>query len=174
MTRIAVTPRASADAPIILGADGRLMADAFAPPRDPLTRPDNPAVIHRDIPVTALTGDWTISGIRSALASHKIGQFAQSSMLIDDAFGDDRVQATLGSRTGALFGQEVLHAQAMADTDGECMAAWIDQWKGFAALRPEESAKKWAHQSVMTEAKRWAIMMGFSVCELLWDTSVTP
>jgi len=158
----------------IVDAQGRLYADAFAPPRDPLTRADNPAVIHRDIPITALTGDWTISGIRAALAAHKTGMFALSAMLVDDALGDDRVQATLGSRTGALFGQDVKHVQAKADTDGECRKAWIEQWEGFTALRPEENGRRWAHQSVMSEAKRWAIMMGFSVSELLWDTSVTP
>jgi phage gp29-like protein len=170
MTRITPT---SSDARV-LDQYGRLYADAFKAPTDAMLRPDDPGVVHRDIPITTLAGDWTINGIRQALGSHKLGQFAQSALLIDDAFGDDRVQATLGSRTGALFGQEVTHAQARADRDGECRAAWIEQWEGFAALRPEEISKRWAHQSVMTEAKRWAIMMGFSVSELLWDTSVTP
>jgi len=158
----------------ILDVQGRLYADAFAPPIDPLSRPDDPSVVHRDIPITTQAGDWTIGGIRSALAAHKVGMFAAAAMLVDDTFGDDRVQATLGSRTGALFGQSVDHVTAKADADGECAAAWADQWRGFTALRPEESAKRWAHQSVMTGAKRWAIMMGFSVSELLWDTSVTP
>ena len=158
----------------ILDPSGRLYADAFAPPRDPILRPDDPSVVHRDIPITALTGDWTISGIRQALGAHKLGQFAASALLVDDAFGDDRVQATLGSRTGALFGQEVEHTQARADANGECRDAWIPQWQGFDALLPQETARRWAHQSAMTEAKRWAIMMGFSVSELLWDTSVTP
>ncbi len=167
---VATTPTS----PRILDSQGRLYADAFAPPVDPLTRPDDPLVIHRDIPIVALTGDWTPNGIKAALGAHKVGQFAQSAMLVDDAFGDDRVQATLGSRTGALFSQDVYHAQAAADVDGACRDAWIKQWQGFAALRPEEVAKRWAHQSVMSEAKRWAIMMGFSVSELLWDTSVTP
>lgn len=173
MTRVAPsTPtRASGG---VLDQYGRLYADAFAAPVDPIARPDDPHVVYRDIPITALTGDWTINGIRQALGAHKLGQFAASSLLIDDCFGDDRVQATLGSRTGALFGQAVTHTQARADTNGECRTAWIEQWQGFTALRPEESAKRWAHQSVMTEAKRWAIMMGFSVSELLWDTSTTP
>lgn len=173
MTRLVPgAPRASTG--VIVDPQGRLYADAFKPPRDPLVHADNPAVVHRDIPITTLAGDWTIGGIRQALNAFKVGMFAGASLLVDDAFGDDRVQATLGSRTGALFGQEVLHAQAAADADGECSKAWQEQWRGFTALRPEESSKKWAHQSVMTQAKRWAIMMGFSVCELLWDTSVTP
>jgi phage gp29-like protein len=88
--------------------------------------------------------------------------FAQSAMLVDDAFGDDRVQATLGSRTGALFGQRVTHKRARADADGACRKAWRSQWKDIAA------------QGVLSEIKRWAIMEGFAVSEILWDTTVTP
>ena len=175
MTRTVATTSAANTDRKILDQHGRLYADAFAPPRDPLDRPDDPGVVHRDIPITAISGDWTISGIRSALASHKIGQFALSSILIDDAFGDDRVQATLGSRTGALFGQAVTHERAKADTNGECLDAWRSQWQGFVSARPSgKESKRWANQSVMSESKRWAIMMGFSVSEILWDTSVTP
>lgn len=157
MTRI-VSPVAST----ILDSAGRPHVDAFAAPRDPLDSAEIPSVIHRDISITALTGEWDIDGIRAALASHKLGQFSASSLLVDDAFGDDRVQATLGSRTGALFSQDVAHKRAESDVDGECLAAWGSQWR------------KLASQAVMSNAKRWAIMMGFSVCELLWDTSVTP
>lgn len=134
----------------------------FAAPRDPLTRPDNPLVVHRDIPIIAVTGDWTVEGIKGALAAHKLGQFAASSMLVDDAYGDDRVQATLGSRTGALFGQRVVHKRAKRDEDGACGKAWRSQWRTIAA------------QSGLAELKRWAIMLGFCVGEMLWDTSVTP
>lgn len=173
MTRLASGAMAAASSSI-LDSSGRAYSNAFAPSVDPLKHPDNPSVIHRDIPITAVTGDWSISGIRMALANHKLGNFSMSAMLIDDAFGDDRVQATLGSRTGALFSQDVSHIQAKADTDGACRDAWIDQWRGFTAIRSEENGKRWAHQSVMSDAKRWAIMNGFSVSELLWDTSVTP
>lgn len=140
----------------------RFNTNPFAPPHDPLVNPDDPLTVRRDIPITTLAGDWTIGAIRNALNAHKLGMFASSALLIDDAFGDDRVQATLGSRTGALFGQKVEHVQAAADTDGECFKAWQAQWDHIAA------------QSVLSESKRWAIMNGFSVCELLWDTSTTP
>lgn len=159
MTRL---PYRAASERLLADPHGQLYGDAFAPPRDPLTRPADPNVVHRDIPIVTVSGDWTISGIRQALAGHKIGMFAQSAMLVDDTFGDDRVQATLGSRTGALFGSPVRHERAAADTDGECRAAWKAQWKSVAA------------QGVMSETKRWAIMIGFSVSELLWDTSETP
>lgn len=140
----------------------QLYGDAFAPPRDPLERPSDPLVVHRDIPITTVAGNWTPDGIRAALGAHKIGQFAASSMLVDDTFGDDRVQATLGSRTGALFGQRVVHKRAKLDTDGACRSAWREQWQDIAA------------QGVLSEIKRWAIMIGFGVAEILYDTSVTP
>lgn len=135
---------------------------AFKPPRDPLLTPGDALAVFRDVPITALVGNWTIAGIRDALSAHKIGQFGPSAALIDDAFGDDRVQATLGSRTGALFGQKVKHKRARADKDGECYKAWRKQWKAIART------------GVMSEQKRWAIMMGFGVSEILYDTSVTP
>lgn len=141
---------------------GMLYGNAFAPPRDPLLQAADPNVVHRDIPIVSVTSDWTIRGIRSALSSHKIGMFAASAQLVDDAFGDDRVQATLGSRTGALFGQRVKHRASRVDANRKCRRAWKAQWKSIAA------------QGVLAEIKRWAIMLGFGVAELLWDTSVTP
>ncbi len=155
MTRQAPTGR-------ILDPFGNLYGDAFAPPRDPLNAPDDPLVVHRDIPIVTVSGDWTIGGIRSALSAHKIGAFAQSAILVDDTFGDDRVQATLGSRTGALFGQRSIHKAARRDTDGKCHKAWRKQFQQFSA------------SGVTHDIKRWAIMQGFGVAELLWDTSVTP
>ncbi len=135
--------------------------DTFGPPRDPLANPDEPSAVLRDIPIVSVTGDWTIVAIREALAAHKQGLFGPSANLVDDAFGDDRVQATLGSRTGALFGQDVIHERAPTD-DGSCEEAWTEQWKAIMGT------------GVCHELKRWAIMMGFSVAEILYDTSVTP
>lgn len=135
---------------------------AWSPPRDPLATPDSPSVVYRDIPIVSLTGSWTIDAIRSALAAHKIGQFGPAASLVDDVFGDDRVQATLGSRTGALFGQQSIHERGVADVDGSCEEAWRKQWHLIMS------------SGVCHELKRWAIMLGFSVAEILYDTTVTP
>lgn len=158
MTRVSGTSTSN----LLADPHGQLYGKAFDPPRDPLDDAADPRVVKRDIPITALTGDWTIDGIRAALADHKLGMFRASSLLVDDAFGDDRVQATFGSRTGALFGSPVKHRRAWLDDDGECYDAWRAQWKAVAA------------QNVLAEIKRWAIMMGIGVAEILWDTSVTP
>jgi len=161
MSRVGVSD-ATPGHPLLYDPYKQLYGTAFDPPRDPLNTPSDPVLVHRDIPIVSITGEWTINAIRQALAAHKIGQFSQSAQLVDDAFGDDRVQATLGSRTGALFGQRVKHRQARADTDGACRKAWRRQWRDIAA------------QGVLSEIKRWAIMEGFAVAEMLWDTSVTP
>ncbi len=157
MVRNPLTPPARLHDPY-----NQLYGNAFDPPRDPLLRPDDPLVVNRDIPIVTVSGDWTINGIRTALAGHKLGQFAQSAMLVDDTFGDDRVQATLGSRTGALFNQAVIHKRSRRDEDGKCRRSWRRQWKTIAA------------QGALSELKRWAIMIGLSVAEILYDTSVTP
>lgn len=154
MTRIAPTSK-------IVDQYGRAYSEQ-GPPRDPLLRHADARAIYRDIPIVSIAGDWTPRAIKEALANHKLGQFLGSSMLVDDTFGDDRVQATLGSRTGALFGQDVIHTPGKEDTDGECLAAWKGQWDDIAA------------QGVMSTLKRWAIMIGFGVAEILYDTSVTP
>lgn len=138
------------------------IVDPHAPPRDPLSSPASPTVIHRDIPVISYTGQWEVVGLRNALDAHKNGQFALASSLADDLLGDDRVQATLGSRTGALFGLPAHHTRGEADIDGECEAAWQEQWSRMSA------------DGVFNEVKRQAIIMGFAVSEIIYDTSVTP
>lgn len=135
--------------------------DPFAAPRDPLKSHADPTVVRRDIPIFGFVGSWDPATIAVALASHKVGQFSLSSDLTDDLFADDRVQATLGSRTGALFGQDCTHSAAKGD-DGSCLEEWTARWPDFA------------EQGILSEIKRWAIMIGFGVAEILWDTSVTP
>lgn len=146
-------------APPVVGDPAEL---AYAPPRDPLTKPADPSVILRDVPNMSYVGTWEPASIYAALDAHAMGQFQTAAQLADALFGDDRVQATLGSRTGGLFGQKAIHKQAKADTDGECMAAWKEQ---FACMSAD---------GVFSEIKRQAIVMGFCVSEILWDTSVTP
>lgn len=156
MTRVPTT-----SSPTIVDQWGR----AFAAPSDPLrdVDPERTArVVLRDIPNLAITGDWTPEGIKVALNGHKIGQFLGSADLIDDALGDDRIQATLGSRTGALFGRPVVHKRSKADKEKEVLGAWVDQWKSLGS------------HAELSEIKRWSIMAGFGLAEILWDTTVTP
>lgn len=144
------------------GATGGMGDDGFAPPRDPLVgvTPDGASVVYRDVANLSIATEWTPDSIRGALTAHASGTFGPAAMLIEALFGDDRVQATLGSRTGALFGQTVHHEPGANDADGSVRAAWMASWA------------KLTSQGACYEIKRWAIMNGFAVCELLWDTSL--
>lgn len=119
-------------------------------------------IVYRDIPISAFVAKWTPASIEAALGAHLLGNFNAAAQLIETLFGDDRVQATLGSRTGALFGGDLVHTPSKTDVDNACHDAWVAQWAALTG------------QGVCFEIKRWAIMNGFAVAEILYDTSVTP
>jgi hypothetical protein len=156
-------------APLIYDQFGRALQQgdpyggAFAPPRDPLDGVNAEQVarwIYRDIPITSFTGNWSIQAIRSALQDHRLGMFDQPAQLCDSIFADDRVQATLGSRTGGLFAQRMRWSRRGGSK--AIVKAARDMWR------------KAAPQSVLSELMRWAVMLGFAIAEIVWDTSVTP
>lgn len=145
----------------ILGPDG----NPWSVTRDPLG-PRSEAVataVLRDIPISLVELQWSVADIRQALDDHAIGIFQSAAMLSDAVIGDDRVQAALGSRVGALFGLEQMYTAAANDTDGEVLAAW-------KTALPRASLSPLTGNSLQ-EVKRWAHLMGFGVAELQWDTS---
>ncbi len=138
-------------------------------PRDPLKEGAGKAgatQVFRDLPISPLHEEWTVGSIAIALRAHQDGMFNLSGQLIDAIQGDDRVQAALGSRVGALLGLPTIYEQAAADEGGECLAAWKEAWP-LCHAPPEQG-------DVTDQIKRTAHMAGFSVSEILWDTSVTP
>ena len=133
---------------------------AFQPPKDPLAGGEERAkIIYRDLPLTSIQTTWTVSQVQQALAAHSIGLFDQSAQLVDAIVGDDRVQASLGSRTGGLFGREVkFTAGNDSDAAKECRDAWAKSWSRIA---PEP---------VLKEIQQWAVNLGFSPAQTVWDT----
>ena len=100
---------------------GDMWGGAFDPPRDPLDGVSDRSamVVYRDIPMQAVAQNWSIDAIRKSLIDHRIGLWSLPSQLSDSIFGDDRVQATLGSRTGGLFSQplkQLAHTRAVQRT----------------------------------------------------------
>jgi hypothetical protein len=154
--------------PILLDSRGNsLYGDAFLPPKDPLDGVDPREIartVIRDIPIVSIqTGDWTADGIRTALTDHTIGMFNRAALLTDAVTGDDRVEATLGSRTGGLFSQPMKHHVVNDDhLSRKVRRAWKRSWK------------KLCPQSVMSELMIWAVMLGFACAQVVWDTTVTP
>ena len=140
----------------------------FQPPYDPLDGESKfrASRVYRDVPLVTIQTSWTVPGIRSALQSHMFGQFEDSAQLVDAMLGDDRVQATLGSRLGGLFGREVrIRApKRMADSRAyrECEDAWRDS--------ADELMTGWALQ----ETAAYTAFMGFGHGQIVWDKSEFP
>lgn len=135
----------------------------FQPPSDPLKQGNTRGrakLILRELPVITIQNSWSLGDARAALYGHTIGIFAQSADLIDSITGDDRVQATLGSRVGGLFGRELLVTPAnSSDAARECADAWSESWPKIAT------------EAALSETEIWSLMAGFSIGTLSWDTT---
>ncbi len=149
----------------LLGPNGQPLdwdpwSHAYRLPDDPLdsARPSDTKIVYRDIPLTTTAANWSINRIRGALQDHREGLFQEAALLCDSVFADDRVQATLSSRTAGVFSCEVQHRHG-----SRAFRKW---WR--------KAFKKCCSQSVMSEIVRWAIVMGFAIAEIRWDRSVTP
>lgn len=132
------------------------------PPRDPLQGDvkKRTQIVYRQIPLVTVQHSWEIDQVRGALKSHNEGIFDSSGQLVDSILGDDRVQATLGSRISGLFGHETrFKAADNSDAARECLEAWKACWPKFATA------------ASMVQMDTYAILMGFSPGQLLWDTS---
>jgi len=82
-------------------------------------------VVLRDIPLIAIQNNWQLPDVAGALASHMVGFFESSAQMADSILGDDRVQATLGSRIGGLFGSEIRFKAANDSAAAkEVLEAW--------------------------------------------------
>lgn len=139
---------------------------AWQPPRDPLADvnvQDQLRVISREVPLTVVSTGWDVPRARLAMQSLVIGMFDAPAQLADSVMmSDSRVQAGMASRL-AILGRPVDFKlpRKYRDSDAakECREAFIDAWP---TMCPEP---------VMSEMQRWAIMMGFGVSQILWDTA---
>lgn len=148
------------NSPQIVDQWGRqIFGDAFDVPREKPVDRNTATVTFRDVPIiSSLTGNWSLPLIKQALFDQMRGQFILPAELADEVSGDDRVQATIGSRVGGLFSQPLIHKGGSR----ECRRAWKKAWK------------KLIPQSVASELMTWAVLVGFAVAEVLWDDSVAP
>ncbi len=151
-----------------------LVGDAQAPKDDPAYQsPSDPladgkilsraGVVRREIPAVVCGTGWDVGATRQALEQQCIGLFDFPAQLCDSIAADSRVQAAMASRTGGVLGRPVdfllptKHADSAAAK--ECRDAFIDAWPSMAA------------ECVMSEIQRWAVMLGFGVAQIIWDTS---
>jgi uncharacterized protein DUF935 len=136
----------------------------FAPPKDPLKGASriNATRVVRDAPV-AVVPTWSVSSVRQALQDHQFGSFAQSSLLVESVLADDRVHATLGAVSSAMFSRPVEHTPAVGE--------------GIDPAKAEEVCLAWERvwpcivdNGSCDTLIRWRKMMGFSLAEILWNT----
>jgi len=137
----------------------------FQPPTNPLDEGTKARakLIYRDVPNVTIQNTWTVPEIRFALSQHMYGIFENSAQLVDSMLGDDRVQATLGSRIGGLFGREIRYKPPKGLEDSRAYRECEDAWRDTA----EELVTGWA----LTESHAYGIFMAFAHGQIVWDTS---
>jgi len=117
-------------------------------------------IVYRDLPIVTIATQWTVQRVRGALASNMTGNFYAPAMLCDEILGDDRVQATMGSRVAGLLSRETLFEPANDSRAAkECMLAFQDCWQDLGSY----STQGWLHA--------YGVMMGWSSAQLVWDTT---
>lgn len=135
---------------------------AFVNPTDAMSDPrfakEQSKLVYREIPLIQVANSWSVGMTRSALASLTAGIFETPGFLVDSILGDDRIQATLGSRVGGLLGAPVCFRQSESDTTGECFEAWRKNWPRIGAEAPWNTILSYCH------------MLGFQPAQVLWDT----
>ncbi len=134
----------------------------FQSPRDPLDKGAEARIklVYRDVPNLTVQSSWTIADTRAALCQHMMGVFEQSGQLMDALLGDPRVQATLGSRIGGLFGRSVRFKPANDSLAAkEVRDAWEAHWPQFIG------------QESLQRSAVYTVFMGFSHGQILWDTT---
>lgn len=143
--------------------------DPFATPKDPVRGLTAVQIVgrvkavKRDQPIGGMrVFDWDRATVAGALASHCTGNFAASAELCDAVLGDSKVQSVLGSRLSAMLGASCTHRRSR-DGDTAMSKVVLDAWRdGYVKLAPN---------SVVSDIKRYAAMLGFAICEIQWDTT---
>ena len=136
---------------------------AFQLPHDALNDPgtrERATRVYRDVPIVTIQNAWTVPDVRRALWSHMSGMFELSGQLMDSMLGDDRVQATLGSRLSGLFGREVRSEPA---NDSRAAREVQDAWMSHFPVMLSSGA--------IPESQVHTIFMGVGNGQILWDIS---
>jgi phage gp29-like protein len=147
------------------GPNGIIQDDPGFTQFDPLKQPGREAtarVVYREIPVISIQNSWSVPQVRSALVSNMNGVFDLIVQLWESIRGDDRVTATLGSRTAGLFGRDVRHTPANDSSAAkECCDAWAECWPKFAG------------GPALRTLSEYEIGLGWAPAQLVWDTSTS-
>jgi phage gp29-like protein len=133
---------------------------AFAPPGNPLLPQPGVQMIYRDLPIVSIATQWTVDMVREALRANLTGNFYAPAMLCDEILGDDRVQATMGSRVAGLLSRETIIEPANGSRAAkESCEAFQECWPDLGSY----STQGWLHA--------YGVMMGWSSAQIVWDTT---
>src|SRR5271166_2211666 len=135
---------------------------AFQQPGDPLVGGPAPEIVHRDIPIITTITSWDVPSVRNGLRALMEGIFDGAGQFCDAVLGDDRVQATIGSRLAGLWGREVRFKPANDSRAAkEVLDAWADHWPAFEECEDLE------------ESHTYGALMGGGggYGQVVWDTS---
>ncbi len=110
---------------------------------------------YQDFPVS-VWADWSIRTIRTAVQNHVIGNFQQAAILVDSMLADDRIQAATNGRIKGV---------TKCEWSFEPAKGGKRQAKAVEKLWPEILTEEISEQILL-----WAIFMGFSLCEIIWES----
>ena len=102
---------------------------------------------------------WTVNAVRSALNNHELGDFSESSKLIDAMGRDDRLSAVVATRINALMRSEFSLLPGEDDNERSADIA-------------KDAEKWWWHsfsEASLSELLRWYLMMGVAIGEIIWE-----
>ena len=122
-------------------------------------QPDRTRLLYH--PVQPLSS-WTVAQVRSALRRHEEGDLSRSAPLAEHMERNPRIFAALGTR---VMGVQGLAVEIEPNEDGDrrrANAVAKSLQKNWYAIAPED---------VLGDLHRWAILVGVSIAEIVWDTS---
>lgn len=125
-------------------------------------RPSPPTTTVTQIIPTNVT-TWSVGDVDAALTQHELGQFIESTGLMDAMGRDDRVKGCLDTRVRALAGKSGVGFSLEPSQKGDPKRA-----ETFA----KEVHDLWYYacpESVMTRILRDAVMLGVAVARIHWE-----
>ena len=143
----------------VLGDPKSMLDHAFQPGQPKISQP-GATLIYRDLPIVTIATRWSVDQVRAALAANIIGNFYAPAMLCDEILGDDRVQATMGSRVAGLLSRETIIEPAnKSKAAREVCDAFKECWPDLGGY----GTQGWLHA--------YGVMMGWSSAQIVWDTT---
>ena len=118
---------------------------------------------YRDLPIFSANDFDDVGTVKAALASLAQGQFSAAAQMCDAMIGDDRIGALLETRIDTLASLPI-EISPSTKTGKKLKAQKI-------ADQVEAEWHTWFADAEVKRLHEWGLNLGFSIGELLWDTS---